>query len=126
MTLLTIKANPRIWYVLRQPLAVRERHHPILSALPYSNWPLDLCQVESPVPGERQVIVPPTGDAARHCAADAAGHELRELAGQRHLIDLGDQASECGRDIRCLDVAEDFRLFMEPWDKRRLPLPAPD
>ncbi len=121
MALVTIEADSRIRNVLGQPLTVRERHHPILLALPHRDRPLDLCEVEPPIAGESQVIVAPAGNAARDGPLEDGGQELGEIARQRCLIDVGDQASKRGRDIRSFDLAEDFRLLLEPGRERRFP-----
>ena len=86
--------------MLGQPLTVREWHHPILFALPHRHRPLARGQVASPVPGEGQVIVAPAGDSTRDGSTEDSRHELCELAGERRLIDIGDQASKRGRDGR--------------------------
>jgi len=65
MTLIAVQVHPCIRNVFRQPLSVREGHHPILLALPHRHRSIDLREVESPVAHKRQIVVTPTRDAVR-------------------------------------------------------------
>ena len=47
MTLIAVQVDPCIRNVFREPLSVREGHHPILLALPHRHRWLDLREVES-------------------------------------------------------------------------------
>ena len=70
-----------------QPLAVRERDHPVLVSLPDgdSEGRRRDAHEEAPVTGERQVIVSPAGDAFTHGGTEGAGDEAGELPRERGL-----------------------------------------
>ena len=83
MTLIAVQVHPCIRNVFREPLSVREGHHPILLALPHRHRSIDLREVESPVAHKRQIVVTPTRDAVRDGVPEGGGQEFREDAGQR-------------------------------------------
>ena len=85
-----------------QPPAVRERDHPVLVALPdrhrcrlggHRRRGLP-AQGEAPVPGEREVVVPPARDAGVHRGAQGGGEVIGELPGERGLVGLEHQAAQ--------------------------------
>ena len=80
MTLIAAQVHPCIRNVFRQPLSVREGHHPILLALPHRHRSIDLREVESPVAHKRQIVVTPTRDAIRDGVPEGGGQEVGEDA----------------------------------------------
>jgi len=75
MTLIAVQVHPCIRNVFREPLSVREGHHPILLALPDRHRWLDLREVESPVAHKRQIVVTPTRDAIRDGVPEGGGQD---------------------------------------------------
>src|ERR1700736_5643630 len=78
-------------YVARQPLAVRERHHPVIAALPDGHGARDRRQVEAQISSESKVVVAPPADAGGYGPVEGFGRPFGVVAGQRRLVDLSDQ-----------------------------------
>jgi hypothetical protein len=97
-----------------QPPAVRERDHPVLVALPDggARWPLPV-QGEAPVPGERQVVVPPARDARAQRGPQAGGDVVGVGAGEYGLVGLDHQAAERLGHILAGHGAQRGRLAVE-------------
>src|SRR5215469_1084769 len=85
-----------------QPFPVRERDHLILVTLPDRDRGRGIRhrrrrrppQGEAPVPGERQVIVPPARDARAQRGPQAGGDVGGELPGQDGLVGLDHQPAQ--------------------------------
>ena len=103
MTLIAVQVHPRIRNVFREPLSVREGHHPILLALPHCHGSLDIREVESPVAHKGQIVVTPTRDAVRDGVPEGGGQEVREDARQRALVDVRYQTAQGRANLRSLD-----------------------
>src|ERR1035438_9891201 len=85
-----------------QPLAVRERDHLVLVALPDGDrrgrggWVPGRFPAEgkAPVLDERQVIVAPAGDAGVHRGSQGGGDIIGEVPGERGLVGGDHQAAQ--------------------------------
>ena len=94
VAVLVVQVHGRARHVRREPLAVGERHHQVLRALPDTDGHGDVGEVEAPRPDEREVVVPPAGDAVLEGLVEAVGEVVGDRAGQHRLVDLRHQAAE--------------------------------
>jgi hypothetical protein len=69
------------------------------ASLPYRDRDLDRGEVEAPRTHQGEVIVSPADDALQACTTKRLGYALRQLAGQRRLVDLGQKLAERGDHI---------------------------
>jgi hypothetical protein len=65
-----MEVNARGWDVGCEPLAMRKRDHPILSALPHGDRSPDEVEVESPTFAKREVVISPARDPGRDSSSE--------------------------------------------------------
>ena len=80
--------------VRAEPLAVGERDHVVLVALPDGRPAAEGVQAEAPVGQEREVVLEPAVDAVTDRGAQGRGQVVGELPGQRRRVGTGDEAAE--------------------------------
>ena len=68
----------RVRDVVGEPLAVRERDHPVMRALSHVNPRRDVRDVEAPRLGERDVVVEPAPVPDPECLVVQCGQVVRE------------------------------------------------
>jgi hypothetical protein len=91
--------HARAGHVRGEPLAVRERNHAVVGALPDRDRHVDRAQLEPPGLDEREVVVDPAGDPARQRAPDHPRHRVGQLAGQRAAIHIVDEVAQRVGDL---------------------------
>src|SRR5438445_4279723 len=120
MTFVVEEPRLRSRDVGRKPPAVVEGNHAVLRSLPDGNRHPNALELESPGPGEGEVVVAPSGDARRHRSAERLRQDLGELAREGIPVDLRDQAAKRGRDLPVGDGAKARRSLFEELADRRL------
>jgi S-adenosyl methyltransferase len=113
MALPRLQVDPGAGDMGGEPLAVRIGDHPVLVALPDGDRCGHVGGFKSPVGRERQVVVPPAGDAVAQRGAQARRDVRGVLTGERLLVDVRDQAAERDRDVVHRHLAERDRLGLQ-------------
>src|SRR5437899_10490157 len=92
-------------HVGRQPAAMRERYPAVLGAGPDGDGDADALGLESPRPGESQVVVAPAGDAVGYRATKAPCQDVGEFLNEGSPVDVGDETTKGVGNLRAGECA---------------------
>src|SRR5437879_6289626 len=107
-------------HVGRQPAAVRKRDHPVLGAVPDGDRDADGLGLESPRPGESQVVIAPAVDTVGYRATKAVCESVGEFLNEGGPVDVGHQTTERVGNLPAGECAHPTSLALEELDERLL------